>query len=227
LTALDDVPRGGLIVDIGCGVADILKEASQNVVRLGLDLSPHSLAIARSNCPDAVFACASAYQLPLPDQSVNAIVCLEVIEHLERDQDAMGEFARVLKPGGVLVASVPNHYYFRSYLKWMGHYRHYDAVSFTTLTKTAGFETIRPLNHYHAMNRLHLYVYGALRSVSLVASALLRRPVSPYDVRLPGARRSIYHQLQPAFHSLMRKDDTNPGFSDRRQTFGVFRRLAR
>jgi SAM-dependent methyltransferase len=227
LSALVDLSRNALVVDIGCGVADILKEAPPTLRRLGLDLSPNSLAIARTNCPDAVFACASAYELPLAEQSVDALVCLEVIEHLEHDRVAMKEFARVLRPGGILVASVPNHYYFRSYLRWMGHFRHYNAASFTGLAKEAGFETVRQLNQYLTMNRLHLYVYGALRSVSLLASRWQERSVSPYDIRLPGARRSIYAQLDSLFHLLMKKDEANPRFSDSRQTFTVFQRSAK
>jgi SAM-dependent methyltransferase len=46
--------------------------------------------------------------LPLADASVEVVVCLQVIEHVTRQEDLVGECARVLRPGGILVVSTPN-----------------------------------------------------------------------------------------------------------------------
>jgi SAM-dependent methyltransferase len=50
---------------------------------------------------------ASSYDLPFADASFDCVIISEVLEHLHDDNAAISEITRVLKPGGVLAASVP------------------------------------------------------------------------------------------------------------------------
>ena len=50
---------------------------------------------------------ADAAQLPLLTASVDAAVCLEVLEHVRQPQAAVAEFSRVLKSGGTMLFSMP------------------------------------------------------------------------------------------------------------------------
>ena len=45
--------------------------------------------------------------IPEPDASFDAILCIEVLEHIPSPQDALREFARLLKPGGTLILTAP------------------------------------------------------------------------------------------------------------------------
>lgn len=47
--------------------------------------------------------------LPFPDASFDVVVCLEVLEHITAHEAAVAEFLRVLRPGGRLIISVPDH----------------------------------------------------------------------------------------------------------------------
>ncbi len=49
----------------------------------------------------------SIYQLPFADESFDCVIISEVLEHLHHDDLALSEIRRVMKPGGVLAASVP------------------------------------------------------------------------------------------------------------------------
>jgi ubiquinone/menaquinone biosynthesis C-methylase UbiE len=49
----------------------------------------------------------SVYRLPFQDASFDCVIISEVLEHLHEDGRALAEISRVLKPGGVLAASVP------------------------------------------------------------------------------------------------------------------------
>src|SRR6266850_6603365 len=60
-------------------------------------------------------------ELPFSDQSFDYVTCLEGLEHIENPQQAMREFARVLKPGGHLIVSVPNILNIEERLKWLLH----------------------------------------------------------------------------------------------------------
>jgi SAM-dependent methyltransferase len=91
--------EGSLILDLGCGkgrFAAHLNEAGAKVV--GLDLSTAMLAKARGF--DRVKA--SARHLPFADGTFDAVIAIEVFEHLGLIDRAIDEAWRVLKPGGRL-----------------------------------------------------------------------------------------------------------------------------
>lgn len=70
-------------------------------------------------------------ELPFSDQSFDYVTCLEGLEHIENPQQAMREFARVLKPGGHLIVSVPNILNIEERLKWLlyGYTSHFKPIS--------------------------------------------------------------------------------------------------
>ena len=70
-------------------------------------------------------------ELPFGDRSFDYVTCLEGLEHIENPQQAMREFARVLKPGGHLIVSVPNILNIEERLKWLlhGYTSHFKPIS--------------------------------------------------------------------------------------------------
>ncbi len=80
-----------------------------------LEVSAHAIEVARecsrsqieSGQMDIVHWDLNITPLPLEDASFDVVVCLEVLEHIREQQTAIDEFMRVLKPGGVLLISVP------------------------------------------------------------------------------------------------------------------------
>ena len=70
-------------------------------------------------------------ELPFTDRSFAYVTCLEGLEHIENPQQAMREFARVLKPGGHLIVSVPNILNIEERLKWLlyGYTSHFKPIS--------------------------------------------------------------------------------------------------
>ncbi|WP_147818782.1 methyltransferase domain-containing protein [Salidesulfovibrio onnuriiensis] len=101
-----------VVADVGCGQIPYLGSLPGDRIRTyyGFDLERRSLEIARDNHDggfDLRLAQVGAYNIPLEDDSVDAVISCEVIEHLERPHDYLAEIARVLKPGGVLSISTP------------------------------------------------------------------------------------------------------------------------
>ena len=70
-------------------------------------------------------------ELPFADRSFDYVTCLEGLEHIENPQQAMREFARVLKPGGHVIVSVPNILNIEERLKWLlyGYTSHFKPIS--------------------------------------------------------------------------------------------------
>ena len=69
--------------------------------------------------------------LPYDDASFECVVCIEGLEHIENPANAIREFARLLKPGGTLVVSVPNIMNIEERLKWLftGYTSHFKPLS--------------------------------------------------------------------------------------------------
>jgi 2-polyprenyl-3-methyl-5-hydroxy-6-metoxy-1,4-benzoquinol methylase len=70
-------------------------------------------------------------ELPFGDQSFNFVTCLEGLEHIENPQQAIREFARVLRPGGTVIVSIPNILNIEERLKWLlyGYTSHFKPMS--------------------------------------------------------------------------------------------------
>jgi ubiquinone/menaquinone biosynthesis C-methylase UbiE len=102
----------GSVLDIGCGQGDLLAQLSpraQTVV--GTDLVDVMVETARANLRDYAnvrVLAAPAEDLPFPDQSIDAAILADVIEHLLEPIGCLKEIRRVLKPGGLLVITTPN-----------------------------------------------------------------------------------------------------------------------
>ncbi len=94
------------ILDIGCGTGAMSEKLGEFGTVVSADFSPHALAYSRRR--GLTHLCAGdAMRLPFRDASFDAIVALDLLEHLTDDGAALREFLRVLRPGGRLVASVP------------------------------------------------------------------------------------------------------------------------
>jgi SAM-dependent methyltransferase len=97
------------VLDAGCGEgygSQILASAAAEV--LGVDLDRSIVRRAASRYARPAFEPADVLSLPYPNVSFGAVISLQVIEHLAQPHEFLGEVARVLEPGGLLILSTPN-----------------------------------------------------------------------------------------------------------------------
>jgi SAM-dependent methyltransferase len=114
LAIASDMLRGehGRTLDIGCGTGSafpMLRAREFDVV--GMDLSSRMIAFANQRYADDAgiqLSRGDVEFLPFATGSFDAVTCLGVFESLPDYTPAMREIARVLRPGGLLVLSIPN-----------------------------------------------------------------------------------------------------------------------
>lgn len=104
----DRVPTGERVLDLGCGIGFTTARLAQHYETYGIDAAPGHIWLTRRRAPTARLTLGSAEHLPYPDAHFAAIVMLDVLEHLSHERAVLAEVARVLRPGGWLILSVPN-----------------------------------------------------------------------------------------------------------------------
>ena len=140
------IARGERAYDIGCGTADAMGTLGSIGATpvVGTDLSEHVLGwVVRRDDPPAVLT-SLAEHLPFPDRSAATLISMDVIEHLDDDVVALREYRRVLRPGAVLVLTVPAYQWIWSeHDDRAAHRRRYTRERFVISVKAAGFEVDR------------------------------------------------------------------------------------
>jgi ubiquinone/menaquinone biosynthesis C-methylase UbiE len=102
----------GMAIDVGTGPGTFpifLTKAIPGIRFKGIDLSPMMVDIARRNAEEEglagkiEFEVGSAYSLPVEDHSLDLVLCITTLHHLDRPVDFFNEVARSLKQGGAFV----------------------------------------------------------------------------------------------------------------------------
>jgi len=156
-----------VVLDAGCGsgvLADRLA-ADPNTRVLGIDANAAAIEFAQQKFrrPNLEFRLGFLHELELPDESIDKIAFLEVIEHLDVEQAStvLSAFRRLLRPGGRLVITTPNERSLWPVIEWTldrlrlvphladdQHVALYDSRSLVQLGESLGFRcvTMRTLN---------------------------------------------------------------------------------
>src|SRR5205823_5640477 len=101
---------GDRVLDCGCGMGFHLMVMSSlwQLTLVGLDSDAERLRWAERERVPAELVHGDAERLPFEDESFDAVLMSEVLEHLEDDGRALAEARRVLRCGGRLAVSVPH-----------------------------------------------------------------------------------------------------------------------
>lgn len=176
---LDEFPEG-LVLDAACGTgrhAGYLAAAGHEVI--GVDASEEMLRRARAKHPRLDFRRGELAALPVADDAVSAAVCALALSHLPELTTAVGELARVLRPGGQLVISNP-HPFATGILNWRAVYM------------TANGERREIPEHAH----LHQDYVKAFGAAGLRVRRLLEPALTPSQARARArlGRQDLYEQ---------------------------------
>jgi len=130
-------------LEIGCGAGILLHElTARGFSCSALESSPEARAMAQSLVTAAGIDI-DLHESPGADWQGRfpLLMAFEVLEHIERDREALEAWRSWMPKGGTLLLSVPAHMAkWNPSDVWAGHFRRYERKSLTTLLRETGFE---------------------------------------------------------------------------------------
>jgi SAM-dependent methyltransferase len=165
------LPERPRVLDAGCGTGRNLAEFGALGTAQGVDPSPQAIDFCRRRGLTGVTA-AGIETLPFEDGAFDLILATDVLEHVERDDQAAAELRRVAAPGALLVVTVPAYRWLWSQHDDSHHHlRRYTAGALRARLAAAGW---RPVLQTYFNSLL-------LPPIALVRTLARRRP--PRDGR--------------------------------------------
>jgi glycosyltransferase involved in cell wall biosynthesis len=195
---------GRRILEIGAGFGNITRyliEPGEGIVRervVASDLDPIAVEYLRGTFRDAPAVRVASYRFPLDDaarreirgDAIDTIVCCNVLEHIEKDEETLADMRALLEPGGRLALLVPALQRLYGTLdEHLGHFRRYEKEDLEGKLARSGFE----LEDCRFVNRPGVFGWW-------LNGRLLRRRV------LPRAQLRAFGLLLP----LLRSDEKSP-----------------
>jgi len=135
------------ILEVGCSSGFMLREFKKHLpdaILMGADIVYEPLLQLAENMQNLPLFRFDLTACPLPDNSVDVVVLLNILEHIENDDAALQQVQRILKPGGIAIIEVPaNPNLYDLHDKHLLHFRRYSLKHITLLAKKAGFKVIK------------------------------------------------------------------------------------
>lgn len=121
--------RASRVLDLGCGSGETsghLKKINRFEWVCGVEGSAKAAAVASSKLDQVLVGDIESIDIPFPDESFDLILALDILEHLVDPWKVVNKIERLLKPGGLLVVSLPNvrHYHILIPLIFRGDWRY-------------------------------------------------------------------------------------------------------
>jgi 2-polyprenyl-6-hydroxyphenyl methylase/3-demethylubiquinone-9 3-methyltransferase len=155
------------VLDLGCGNGWFTEALARcGFDAAGADISNSGVAVASAAYPDVSFRRFDAERILPPDWHgrFDAVVLIEVLDHVAQPRALLRQALLALRPGGLLVVTVPFHGYFKNLalaltgrldLRWQalldhGRLKFYSAATLKALLAEAGLQQL----HFETVGRL-------------------------------------------------------------------------
>jgi ubiquinone/menaquinone biosynthesis C-methylase UbiE len=169
--ALVHLPQGGRILELGCGAGRFLRAIHRHRPEfelVGADVSRNALAILSENSPEIETRLVESRSLPADDGEFDAVLAIDVLEHVTDPNHTLAEIHRVLAPGGIFHLHVPCEADPRSLWRWLpgqagerglkrrlgGHIQSFRRDEILRRLQSSGFEIVRVRNSLHLLGNL-------------------------------------------------------------------------
>jgi SAM-dependent methyltransferase len=192
------------ICELGCGTGgNLAAEADRHDV-VGVECSPHALEYARRRLGNRVVRGSLPEDVDLPPESFDVVLLTDVLEHIEDDARSAATAIRLLRSGGIVVATVPAYQWL--YSPRDGHHQHFRRYSkrrFRALWATADCRTVL-VSHYNtllfpAAATARLASKCGLLSSDLGDLSIPGRPLNEFLTQVMSSERNLLARMPMPF----------------------------
>jgi ubiquinone/menaquinone biosynthesis C-methylase UbiE len=217
------VQKGEIVLDVGSGSGYLAERVAEvNDCTICLDISLENLcSVKKGKRGNLILINSSAETLPFRSGSFDKVLCTEVLEHLIEDRQALRELSRILKPGGVLVITVPcSDFTFPTLIDSLNiktvhdydgpekHFRKgYTLSGLSESLNTAGLVMCRHKYFCHFFSKLILDAIS-IAHLAIRRAAMGQKAWTWADIQALNTKRSftLYKLLFPLFLAMCRLD---------------------
>lgn len=164
---------GALALEVGCSSGYLLediKAAMPHLAVIGSDYLVKSLRTLAPRLPTVPILQFDLRECPLPPDTFDAVVLLNVLEHIDDDEKALCHVGRILKPDGIAHIEVPaNPGCYDIYDEHLMHHRRYRLGELVEKAQRAGFDVVKA-------TRLGFFIFPAFYAVKQHNKKLLSLP---------------------------------------------------
>ncbi len=198
LVGLFERSVGLRVLEIGAGFGNMTRHMTGRELVVASDLDPVALEYLRGSFRDEPGVRIASYSFPLGEAeraelrslAIDTVVCLNVLEHIERDTATLSDLFALLSPGGRLILIVPAlRKLYGSLDEHLHHFRRYEKAELEEKVRAAGFE----LEDVRFLNRPGILGWW-------VNGRLLRRRV------LPSSQLAAFKLLLP----ILKREEAHP-----------------
>ena len=165
------------VCDMGCGCGAMLKALQAKYDACGMDSSEKAIEfclkrgikVEQGFLPDSI---------PFQDAGFDAILLLDVLEHLEKDKESIMTCTTLLRPGGIMICTVPAWpFLWTKRDNFHGHKRRYKKADFAKLFEIPGL-------HVELVSYYSSFLFPLIAAVRIFSRLLEKDKYGP-DVTLP------------------------------------------
>jgi SAM-dependent methyltransferase len=162
------------VLDLGCGPGNFLDFLAPYGETFGSDFSVDALRFCVSRGYPRLFR-ADFHSLPIRSETFDIVTCIDVLEHLQDDRRAARELARVLRPSGLLVVTVPAfQFLWGDHDTLYGHYRRYRAREVRERLSAAGLQVTR-VSYFEPLFVAPLWLFRKLKKLFARDQSIAKR----------------------------------------------------
>ncbi|MFN3551297.1 MAG: class I SAM-dependent methyltransferase [Endomicrobiia bacterium] len=155
------------ILDVGCGTGKLMEELLQNGhLVYGIENEPTAIEFCKKRGIEKIQIFNLEENLNIDNDSFDVITCLDVLEHIEKDENLIKEFKRIVKPSGILILTVPSYMWLWSY--WdeiLGHKRRYNKKILFEKMQKVGFQIVK-ISHFYSFLLPIAIVFRVIKSIA-------------------------------------------------------------